>query len=137
MALNEAQQRTIRWLANGETGISSKMLAFKFLGVEPTQWFDRSPPRDPADLRRCMLFLRLVPEARGVLQGDLLEDPDWGPKLENWDELEALLVEDIGMGLDGQRAQKTYDRMKELEREASARSEAARKAAEPSGAPRP
>ena len=146
MTSTDAQQRTLDWLANGETGVSSKVLAFAFLGVPRRKWYDNSPPSDPADLRRCLLFLRAVPEARSVLSGEFLQDPErtvpewakprWEALLAHWDELETLLVEEIGPDLDnfgkgGGTAPKTYERMKELERSCDVKDTASAEAGAP------
>jgi len=52
----------IKWLANGETGMSSKAMAFTALGVKYKNACYY--PYDPADLNRCLLLLEAAPIVR-------------------------------------------------------------------------
>ncbi|MCI7719073.1 hypothetical protein ACEE49_04985 [[Pasteurella] aerogenes] len=90
------KQRVALWLANGETGISSKTIAF-YLGFEiiPKR---ASYPRDVTDFRRCVQLLEEVPE----LKADILKMKDvckvWRVFAENWLELERIYAKERGKG---------------------------------------
>ncbi|OZE77161.1 hypothetical protein CH305_18155 [Rhodococcus sp. 15-649-2-2] len=118
------------WLATGERGISSEMIATHLTGVPilPDRWSNRrdSHPHDPSDFRRCELLLRAVPKARQRMDsvGDL--SPVWRNLVDHWDEIVALCEEESPGCFDGPRAggkaSKAYSLMKELIEEARAAS---------------
>ena len=104
-------KKIIKWLATGETGVSSMTIAFAALG-EP---YERpGHPGDPADLRRCMVLLDRVPEAARVLPNLAATSPAWEGLVREWAALAKMLREEIGDDLPsrGWSAPKTYDAMK-------------------------
>lgn len=108
----------VDWLARGERGISSEAIVTHCLGVDCTKrhvWWSNHP-LDPADLRRCLLLLDTVPEARAELHRIASVSRAWRSLYENWDELESLLREEIGEDLPFRNwsAPRTYSRMREL-----------------------
>lgn len=116
------------WLATGNRGISSEMIATHLTGVPilPNRWSKRydNHPHDPSDFRRCEILLRAVPEAREHLNAVGEISPIWRSLVEHWDELVALCEEDVPGIFEhwphGEMATKTYRRMKELITEARA-----------------
>ena len=88
--------RITEWLAVGERGISSEAIALTALGERPTGC-RASWPRDPSDLRRCLLLLDASPEARddGLL---ILAErcPEWAALVNVWDRLSTTLRSEIG-----------------------------------------
>ena len=102
------------WLAEGERGLSSEAIALTALGKQPTG-FGSSWPRDPDDLRRCLLLLKRVPKTLEnglyVLAGRC---PKWAALLHIWDLLSETLRSEIGetLPLRGS-APKTYALMLE------------------------
>lgn len=91
--MNKMQQQIIEWLADGETGLSSKTMAF-------VVGFDVVPkracyPQDPADLRRCMQLLTVAPAMRNHLSKLTSICPVWAEIIKNWAELEATYNQEI------------------------------------------
>lgn len=88
------KQRVALWLANGETGLSSKTIAFYLgFGIIPKR---ASHPEDVSDFRRCIQLLEEVPE----LKADILRmkgvSKVWEVLAENWLELERLYEKERG-----------------------------------------
>lgn len=107
----EWQRNIVQWIAQGETGISSETIAFTALGVEPRQ---KGYPRDPGDLRRCLVLLQQCPVAARALPV-LAETSDaWAALVRQWDSLEASLRAEVGDSLSAccWSAPKTYAAMK-------------------------
>ena len=104
--------RIIDWLAYGQTGSSSKTLAFYALGRTGVRiaW-----PHDPGDLRRCLLLIKEVPEIRKETIPALAGvSPEWKALSEVWEELKSALQEETGPGLElGGSAPITYRLIKE------------------------
>ena len=65
----ELRGKILRWMATGETGISSKKMAFTAVGEEYEKNYP-SHPHDPADFNRCLMLLDAVPEIRDHLCAD-------------------------------------------------------------------
>lgn len=105
--------KTLNWLANGETGISSSTMAFWLaFGILPD---DNAHPRDVGDFNRCLLLLKEVPELRQRLPEMAKLSPHWDTLVTHWDELEALFVGEAGLGWrKANSAPKAYARMREL-----------------------
>lgn len=113
------QWREQMWLANGETGISSKTIhAVLTETVDNTvfnnvpSWFRYDVPCDPSDFRRCYLLLKFIPEWKPRLHEVAERFPKWKPFVEHWEEL-TRLYEEERENVDG-KARKLYARMKEL-----------------------
>lgn len=94
------------WLANGEVGLSSKTMAMTMLGAK-----ERVPhhPLDPDDLRRCLAFLRHVPEAQGCLDAMRLVSKEWDCLVEHWSETVKTFWEEAEVG---NLAPRTYNMMR-------------------------
>ena len=87
------------WLAIGERGISSNAIALTTLDLYPTG-HDAWWPLDPADLRRCLLLLEAVPEAREEGLVVLAKRcPKWAALVKIWDRLSETLRSEIGENL--------------------------------------
>lgn len=84
------------WLANGERGVSSNTL-FQHLSGIPCLEEHLTPchPCDLADFRRCELLLRRVPEFRDHLYLMAEVSREWARLVERWDEIVALLSEEM------------------------------------------
>ena len=57
--MNNFERHITDWMAKGETGISSRAIAFKILCQTFPETWD-SHPRDPDDLRRCLILINQV-----------------------------------------------------------------------------
>ena len=108
------------WLLAGEHGVSSCSIFWRLTGVRPPLLrADRhyAHPRDPDDLRRCMLLLDEVPEFRdriGEMRG---ASASWDVLVDAWDDLCASLEAEIPAWRDpprGSAARKTYRAMQDL-----------------------
>ena len=86
-----------RWLALGERGLSSDSIALTTLGAHPSEYRMACWPHDSGDLRRCLLLLEAVPEAREKgLDVLAARYPQWAALAAIWDELEETLRDEIG-----------------------------------------
>lgn len=80
----------MRWLANGERGISSQAIFETVTGVPcRTDWRFDTYPRDPDDVRRCELLLDACPELRAKLDMMRTVSPEWNALVEAWPQIIA------------------------------------------------
>lgn len=107
------EQALVRtWLREGEVGVSSKTMAHVLYGVpEDMSLSQYDGPSDPSDFRRCVEFLKAVPEARTRIK-ELEVIPGWEKIAKNFDELESLYNQEI-QNASG-KAPRLYERMQEL-----------------------
>ena len=57
--------KVLQWQTKGSVGVSSATMASIALGLEKNFYSGRfDAPRDPADLRRCMILVEDIPEVR-------------------------------------------------------------------------
>lgn len=98
------------WLTSDRTGLSSLWMAKTLAGY----WGDPSVryayPHDPSDFNRCLGLLDACPELRERLPEMADTGPEWAALVANWDELEALFLEEAPTGL----CPRLYARMKEV-----------------------
>lgn len=88
------KQHIALWLANGETGLSSKTIAFYLgFGIIP-KW--ASHPEDVGDFSRCVQLLDAVPELRADILRMKGVSKVWEALSENWLELERLYEKERG-----------------------------------------
>lgn len=117
MALNKTEAAVLGWLANGETGLSSKAMAF-YLGFGLKRVEDgRAHPHDPADFNRCLGLLRAAPALRKKLPEMAKLSKEWKRLVAAWDRIEAVFVAEVGPDWSKNRsvrATQTYDLMKEV-----------------------
>jgi hypothetical protein len=109
------------WLVHGERGLSSETIFEHMTGIPllGAPWRSSTPrtPSDPDDFQRCERLLRQVPEFR-ARRNELTElSPLWAALIEHWDEITALLEEEIPGVYEGAhgRAPRTYELMKTIE----------------------
>lgn len=110
--MNDLAMKVLEWQAYGRVGVSSATMASIALGMEKNfyhSWFN--PPWDPADLTRCMKLVECIPEIRDHFPKIAEKCPGFAPIIEHWDELIEMLKAEWAVG---DRAPKTYTRMKEL-----------------------
>lgn len=87
--------KILDWLANGKTGLSSKSLAFETLGIE---YSDRNHPRDPADLNRCLILIKIVPSCRAAVDALAKKSEGWKKAAIVWDEISQCFIGEAGLG---------------------------------------
>ena len=108
--------RLLKWYCTGERGMSSEAIARTAAGHPLGNGKDSRCPYDAADLRRCVLLLREVPEAfeHGVLVLASKYDK-WAALAANWTQLERTLTGEIGQDLNLRvRTPRTYKLMRGL-----------------------
>lgn len=109
MSISTIPAEVVKWLADGERGLSSEAMCKRLYGLPENAGSDH--PHDPADLRRCVTFLR---ETNSFPLISRMEDvsPYWAVLVRNWDRLmqiyHADCAEETGY------ARKTYEFMKDL-----------------------
>ena len=108
----------LEWIISGETGISSKTMWSAINGVTTKEQNHRKGlkhdvPYDPADFRRCYLYVNQTNVTKEQLQ-KVKEVFKWyAPFIDNWDELVSIYESEKGTG----SCPKTYDFIQELETE--------------------
>ncbi len=101
------------WLASGERGISSEAIVSHLTGQRVGRYRLRDDhPYDVGDLNRCVKLLDQHPVAKLVFPEMASRSSEWAALVEIWDELVALLREEL-KGCMG-RAPRTYVRMREV-----------------------
>ncbi|MDW0668234.1 hypothetical protein P2K05_13810, partial [Mannheimia haemolytica] len=96
------------WLANGETGVSSKTMAFYLgYGIRPKI---EGYPHDVSDFRRCFLLLETVPFLRNRIEKMAELGKVWAALAKEWHTLEALYNEEECQI----RCPKTYAKLREI-----------------------
>jgi len=106
------KDKILGWFANGSVGASSKTMATCIADLEVKSV---SYPWDPDDLNRCLLFLVWVPEARQHLNKVALLSDVWKRLIDNWEELEAMFLEEVGLNwCKAHSASKTYKFMSSI-----------------------
>lgn len=107
-----------QWFSSGERGISSNTIAVLCTVADGGPiWLEHmGHPLDPADFRRCERLLRAVPTLRPMMETHVKPtSPEWAALVDHWDEIIALLEEEIPGVFDRWStgsAPKTYDLMK-------------------------
>lgn len=108
-------QAIIEWLANGETGMSSRNIAFYLgFGIIPKReaYF---APSDPSDLCRCLKLLEVAPELRKDLPKMAGLSKHWQRIVDRWEDVEKCFLEEVGHDWSkGKTAPKTFALMKEI-----------------------
>lgn len=111
--LTATHHAVARWLATGQTGTSSMTMALWLCFNE--RYKHACHPLDPADFNRCLLLLEAAPRLRermGAMRG---LSRDWEALIDRWDEIEALFLEEAGLGWTKKnRAPRTYNFMNEV-----------------------
>ena len=97
------------WLRDGERGSSSNAMCKRIFGIPADAGSNH--PHDPADLRRCLLFLDAA-DAHDKVALMLDVSEQWGRLVARWDELVALFEDETAGG--SKSASMTYSLMKEI-----------------------
>lgn len=111
MPVRTHEQKLNEWLLFGDTGQSSKAMAAASIGR-----LERgSYPHDLSDLNRCMKLLQEVPEVRESIPLMTTLNPEWKGLSENWEELEGLFYEELGLdNICREKGKNTYALLKKL-----------------------
>lgn len=88
----DAQKRTLEWLANGDTGLSSMTIAFHALDVD---FNNACEPLDPSDFYRCKQLIEAVPEIKPFVY-TLHGRYPWIQELcLRWDEIDSAFQKEL------------------------------------------
>ncbi len=108
--MNATQKQVIKWLAHGNTGASSKCMAFYLAFGEVAT--DRYAPADPADFNRCLQLLEYAPQLRPLIPRMAKVSDQWARVVAHWDEIELTFLEEAELGWTRKsRAPETFDLM--------------------------
>lgn len=107
--MSEIPAAVVEWLLGDERGASSTVMCRAICGFPVGGPHGTWHPHDPDDLRRCVQFLDQT-GTRDRLGMVAAVSPVWAALVDHWDELEALLREEMPTG----RAPRCYKRMKEI-----------------------
>lgn len=109
--VEDMKEKILQWLATGEVGLSSETMAFASIGLKSRGAY----PLDPADLNRCLLLLRDVPEIRGFFDRIAAISNTWNRFIQRWELLENTFLEEAGLDWSkSMLAPRTYALMNEV-----------------------
>ena len=113
--MDATQEAVIEWLANGETGVSSKCMAMWLAFGQRTRDAFGGYPHDPDDMDRCLKLLHSAPGLRERLPKMAEINNTWAALVARWDEIESMQLDEIGLGWTKARcAPKTYALMRDV-----------------------
>ena len=108
-------QKVIEWLAADDSGMSSKALAFEFLGTSSGD--SHSTPLDLADLGRCLRLIDKVPAVRACVDSLATKFASWAKMAPAWDMLAETMKDEVGIDWSkGRSAPVTYKAMQPYKR---------------------
>jgi hypothetical protein len=84
------KEKAMWWIANGETGCSSKTMWSCFMGNNK---YRIDHPYDPDDFSRCYKLLEAVPEWKSQLHRLKPLSKQWSNLVDNWDKLTDMFEE--------------------------------------------
>lgn len=85
-------EKAMFWIANGETGMSSKTMWNCLLGNKK---FPINHPYDPDDFKRCYKLLQTVPEWKPQLEKLKPLSKEWSNLVDNWDKLTEMYEQNV------------------------------------------
>lgn len=104
-------QRANWWIANGETGMSSKTMWNYFMG---NRGFEINHPHDPDDFKRCHKLLQAVPEWRGRMDELRGLSHAWSNLVDNWGKLTKMYEQNVAEDWKNYKKVGMYEFMQEL-----------------------
>jgi len=105
------KERAMWWIANGETGSSSKTMWNCFMGNKN---FSFAHPYDPDDFKRCYKLLKAIPEWKSNLVKLKNLSPAWNNLVDNWDKLTEMYERNVREDWKNHKAIGMYDFMQKL-----------------------
>ncbi len=90
---DDMKDKVLAWMGTGRVGSSSKAMAMAVCDMPN----NGDHPWDPADLNRCLLFLKAVPEARQHMHKVAALSPVWKQLVDHWEEIEASFLDEVGL----------------------------------------
>jgi hypothetical protein len=108
-------QSAIRWLEEGQRGLSSETIFVAMTGIPLIEADDLSHPHDVSDFLRCRMLLESVPEFAARRDELKALSAHWSVLVPHWDELCALVDQESPAWRDkGGACPETYKRIKAL-----------------------
>ena len=92
----DINERVIEWFASGDTGTSSKCIAFWLSVRTVSGTWGADTPSDPSDLGRCLRLLDKFPEFRARLSEMVEVGGHWPTFVERWDNIEQTFIRECG-----------------------------------------
>jgi hypothetical protein len=108
------EARAAEWPINGEIGASALTIHRHMTSPHPSANQRAPHPHDLADFNRCVLLLRRIPEWSPRMPEMAIHSPAWRSLAEHWIELAGLYEEEMGFGLDGDKAPRAHERLKQI-----------------------
>ena len=105
------QEKAVFWMANGETGMSSKTMWNCFMGSPE---FTVNIPYDPDDFSRCYKLLQAVPEWKNELHKLKPLSKEWSNLVDNWDKLMSMYELNVRENWKNYKAIGMYEFMQSL-----------------------
>lgn len=99
------------WIANGETGSSSKTMWNCFMG---TVKFPIDIPWDPDDFSRCYKLLQAVPEFKMSMDRLRSLSDVWNRLVDNWDKLTEMYEQNVREDFKNYKKVGMYDFMQKI-----------------------
>lgn len=107
----DVKEKAMWWMANGETGLSSKTMWNCFMDKAD---FPINHPSDPDDFSRCYKLLKAVPEWKDELYKLKPLSPAWSNLVDNWDELTDMFERNVSENWANYKEIGMYELMKKL-----------------------
>lgn len=105
------KDKILKWLSYGETGASSRAMAFASIDIVAST----SHPCDPSDFNRCLLLIEAVPEIKENMYKVAKISDTWQKLVDRWDEVEKCFLDEVGRNWsNSDSAKKTYKLMKQI-----------------------
>lgn len=109
------EEQVLDWLANGEVGESSRCMAMWLAFGKLARDSFGGYPHDPDDMDRCLKLLHRAPGLRERLHKMAELNKGWEALVARWDEIEAMQMDEIGLGWTKARsAPRTYALMRHI-----------------------
>ncbi len=109
------EKKILEWFATGETGISSKAMAFAAADIENKSSFGDGTPSDPSDFNRCLKLVHQVPEIKSHFDKIAKLSDKWEVLISKWEIVERSFLDEVGFDwCKADRAPKTYKLMKDI-----------------------
>lgn len=110
------EREILNWMANGDTGVSSRAMAFCAVDIcNDRSTFGSSAPSDPDDFNRCLKLVIEIPEIKEHF-GKISElNAGWSLIIPRWDEVEKSFLDEVGIDwCKSSSGPKTYKLMKDI-----------------------
>jgi hypothetical protein len=114
--MNSEYRAALRWLASGDTGMSSEALLYAALSINNKDPFRNcNYPHDPDDLGRCLRLLKRLPWVKRGMSRLARRNKVWKALAKNWSEIHKLMASEVGIDWSkGRSAPQTFTEMSKI-----------------------